>query len=121
MNLVFEWLLRQVNFPQRLLDHLKEAAFFSAKDLESGNHTLDKMEDTLRREKGTCSPHLFTLLENRLDICRIIIGELQASLASLSPELSPLHERLVSILRLISAANTRKKVGLHSATIRRDA
>lgn len=95
---------------RRLLDHLKEAAFFSAKDLESASHTLDKMQDTVKRGKETYSQALLTLLENRIETCRSILAELQASLADLSPVLTPVHERLVSILRSISAANTRSKV-----------
>lgn len=70
------------------------------------------MQDTLRRGKEAYSPHLLTLLENRLNTCRKILAELQASLADLSPALTPVHERLVSILRSISAANTRQKVCL---------
>lgn len=92
------------------MDHLKEAAFYTSKDLESATHTLDSMQDTLNRGKESYSPHLLTLLENRLNTCRIILGELLDSLAGLSPELAPVHERLVSILRSISAANTRQKV-----------
>ncbi|KAL6714908.1 hypothetical protein ACLMJK_007168 [Lecanora helva] len=95
---------------RRLLDHLKEAALFSAKDLDSVSHTLDKMLGTLQRGKDTHSPHLLTLLENRLDTCRNILAELQASLADLSPALHPVYERMVSILRSIAAANTRQKV-----------
>lgn len=95
---------------QRLLDHLKEAAFYSAKDLESATQTLDSMQETLRRGEENYSPHLLTLLENRMNTCRMILSDLKASLADLSPELTPVHERLVSILRSISAANTRQKV-----------
>jgi hypothetical protein len=95
---------------KRLLDHLKEAAFFSAKDLESASHTLDKMQDAVARGKETYSQALLTLLENRIESCRTILAELQASLADLSPALTPVHEQLVSILRSISAANTRSKV-----------
>ncbi len=105
-------ILPYIYFDQRLLDHLKEAAFFSAKDLDSASHTLDKMQDTLQRGKETYSPHLLTLLEHRLNKCRNILAELQASLADLAPALTPVHERLVSILRSISAANTRSKVWL---------
>ncbi|KAL9126289.1 MAG: hypothetical protein Q9217_004638 [Psora testacea] len=94
---------------RRLLDHLKEAAFFSAKDLESIGHTLDTMHNTLQRGNETYSPHLLTLLENRINVCRNLLADLRASLADLSPALTPVHERLVSILRSISAANTRSK------------
>ena len=68
------------------------------------------MQNTLQRGKETYSPHLLTLLDNRLNTCRNILAELQAALADLSPALAPVHERLVSILRSISAANTRAKV-----------
>lgn len=75
------------------------------------------MQDTLQRGKETYSPHLLTLLENRLNTCRNILAELQATLADLSPALTPVHERLVSILRSISAANTRQKVRFFSRRI----
>ncbi|KAL8633047.1 hypothetical protein Q9189_001301 [Teloschistes chrysophthalmus] len=94
---------------KRLLDHLKEAAFFSPKDLESVSQALDSMQETLRRGSDSHSPHLLKLLGNRLDTCRSILGELKSSLGDLSMELTPVYERLVSILRSISAANTRQK------------
>ncbi|KAL8724247.1 MAG: hypothetical protein Q9181_006916, partial [Wetmoreana brouardii] len=94
---------------RRLLDHLKEAAFYSPKDLESASKALDSMQETLKRGKESHSPHLLTLLGNRLDTCRNLLAELKLSLADLSPELTPTYERLVSILRSISAANTRQK------------
>ncbi|KAL9640728.1 MAG: hypothetical protein Q9164_000123 [Protoblastenia rupestris] len=97
---------------RRLLDHLKEAAFFSAKDLESIGQTLSTMRVTLQRGKETHSPHLLTLLENRMNACQHLLAELRASLVDLSPALTPVHERLVSLLRSISAANTRSKFPL---------
>ena len=102
---------------QRLLDHLNEAAFFSAKDLESISHNLDKMQESVERGKDKHSPHLLTLLQNRMDICRNILAGLQQSLADLPPALTPIHERLVSILRSISAANTRSKVSRTTESI----
>ena len=102
--------LLPANFYQRLLDHLKEAAFFTAKDLESIGQRLNDMQETLKRGKQTHSPHLLTLLENRIKTCRSILAELQLTVSDLSPELTPTHEKLVSILRSISAANTRSKV-----------
>ncbi|KAL8850152.1 MAG: hypothetical protein Q9221_004913 [Calogaya cf. arnoldii] len=94
---------------RRLLDHLKEAAFYSPKDLESAGQALDSMQETLNRGEETHSPHLLKLLRNRLDTCRQLLLDLQLALADLSPELTPTYERLVSILRSISAANTRQK------------
>ncbi|PGH27548.1 hypothetical protein AJ80_00789 [Polytolypa hystricis UAMH7299] len=94
---------------KRLLDHLKEAAFFSQKDLESISNTLDKTQESVDRGKDTYSPHLMTLLDARLEKCRHLLGELQKDLSFLSPELVQTHETLVSILRSTSAANTRSK------------
>ncbi|KAL8874270.1 MAG: hypothetical protein Q9174_000390 [Haloplaca sp. 1 TL-2023] len=94
---------------KRLLDHLKEAAFYSPKDLEHVTQKLDSMQDTLERGEESHSPHLLKLLGNRLDTCRNQLADLKLPLADLSPELTPTYERLVSILRSISAANTRPK------------
>ncbi|KAI9879531.1 MAG: hypothetical protein M1830_006120 [Pleopsidium flavum] len=94
---------------KRLLDHLQEAAFYSAKDLDSISYTFDSVRETLQRGKDTYDPHLLTLLENRLDKCQAILSDLREPLADLSLDLTPIHEKLVSILRSISAANTRQK------------
>ncbi|MCJ1361534.1 hypothetical protein MMC16_000634 [Acarospora aff. strigata] len=94
---------------KRLLDHLQEAAFYTAKDLDSINHTCDSMRETLERGKETYSPHLLTLLQNRLDKCQVTLSDLRKPLANLSSELTPLHEKLVSILRSMAAANSRQK------------
>ncbi|KAM5452779.1 hypothetical protein MaudCBS49596_003085 [Microsporum audouinii] len=94
---------------KRLLDHLKEASFFSQKDLDSISGTLDGVESNISRGQNTYSPHLLKLLETRLESCRSQLAELQHELSLLSPELTPTHETLVSILRSTSAANTRSK------------
>ncbi|KKY20080.1 hypothetical protein UCRPC4_g04269 [Phaeomoniella chlamydospora] len=93
----------------RLLDHLKEAAFYSFKDLNSIENTLEKMHDTLERGKETYSPHLLVLMENRIQVCKKIVQSLKDYLSSISPELMPKWEKLVSILRAAAAANTRSK------------
>lgn len=95
---------------QRLLDHLEEAGFYSAKDLESISQTLDTIRETLDRGKDTHPPHLLTLLGSRLEECQTVLDRLNKGLEPLSPELVTLHETLVSILRSTSAANTRSKV-----------
>jgi hypothetical protein len=66
-------------------------------------HTLDRGEDFY-------SPQFLTLLTARLERCQISLNRLLKGLEGLSPELVPLHETLVSILRSTSAANTRSKV-----------
>jgi hypothetical protein len=50
-----------------------------------------------------------TLLEARIDVCYQTLKELQASLSQLDPELMGYYEKLVSILRSLSACNTRSK------------
>ncbi|KZF25680.1 hypothetical protein L228DRAFT_227583 [Xylona heveae TC161] len=94
---------------KRLLDHLKEAAFYSAKDLDSMSGTLESLRENLRRGSNTYPPELLTLLEARLTKCESLLHELQKPLWNLPASLTPIHEKLVSILRLIAAANTRQK------------
>ncbi|KPI38811.1 uncharacterized protein AB675_5881 [Cyphellophora attinorum] len=91
----------------RLCEHLKEAAFYSQKDLDSLDHTITKMEDTLSRSHEKYSPYLLTRIQYRLEICRVLLKELREFLSTLSPEMVPIWEKLVAILRSIAALNTR--------------
>jgi hypothetical protein len=93
----------------RLCEHLKEAAFYSKKDLDSLEHTISKMEETLDRSTEKYSPYLLTRIRYRLEICRTLLAELRDFLSTLSPEMVPTWEKLVSLLRSIAALNTRSK------------
>ncbi|KAK0947304.1 hypothetical protein LTR48_002872 [Friedmanniomyces endolithicus] len=94
---------------KRLLDHLKEAGFFSPKDLESISHHIEQWQQAVERGRDEHSPQLLTLLDARIEVCRHILVELRDNLSKLSPEMMETYERLVSILRSLSALNTRSK------------
>jgi hypothetical protein len=96
----------------RLCEHLKEAAFYSKKDLNSLADTLQKMEDALETGKDKYSPYLLTRVQYRLEICQKLLQELRDFLSTLSPHMIPTWENLVSLLRALAALNTRSKVGL---------
>ncbi|KAF2002660.1 hypothetical protein P154DRAFT_618390 [Amniculicola lignicola CBS 123094] len=98
-----------VSTTKRLLDHLKEATFYSPKDLESISDRLEDCRRYTERGKDAYSPHLLTLLEARIAVCRQVISELKLNLSHLTPELTPKWDKLVSILRSLSACNTRSK------------
>lgn len=97
---------------KRLLDHLKEATFFSPKDLESIGSRLKDYRRYCERGRDTYSPDLLSLLEARIEVCEQILAELELSLSNLTEELRPKYEKLVSILRSLSSCNTRSKVRL---------
>ncbi|KAI5195780.1 hypothetical protein E4T39_08056 [Aureobasidium subglaciale] len=94
---------------QRLLDHLKEAGFYLPQDLESIEHNLQKWRSSVERGRDVHSDSLMTLLEARIDVCYQTLKELQGSLSRLDPQLMGYYEKLVSILRSLSACNTRSK------------
>jgi len=96
---------------KRLLDHLKEAAFFSGKDLEGIGHQLEVYRESIHRgqEANSYDPHLLTLLEARIDVCQATKSELTGILSHLTPDLAPIYEKLVSILRTLSSHNVRSK------------
>lgn len=96
----------------RLCEHLKEAAFYSTKDLTGLQNTLDSMERTLDSGKETYSPYLLDRIRYRLKICQGLLQGLRDFLKTLSPEMLPTWEKLVSILRSIAALNTRSKFSL---------
>ena len=83
--------------------------------MEDIERNLKLYRQTMTTNKESLDPHLLTLLEARLDICQNYVIELKALLATLTPELAPAYEKLVSILRTLSACNVKPKV--HTQTI----
>lgn len=93
----------------RLCDHLKEAAFYSTKDLDSLQHTIDRMRKTLDKDAEKYSPYLLERINIRIALCEKLLQELRDFLKTLSPEMVPKWETLVSLLRAVAALNTRSQ------------
>lgn len=99
-----------VSTVKRLLDHLREAGFYSPKDLAGIQKHIEQWKASIERGKGAHSPHLVTLLEARIHVCQNTLKELMGHLSRLDPSMMETYEKLVSILRTLSACNTRSKV-----------
>lgn len=94
---------------KRLLDHLTEVDLYSAKDLVHLSSTLEKLRVIVKNADGTYSEKLITLLANRIEVCQGLLSNLQSRLDRLGGDLPSTHEKLISILRSISLANTKTK------------
>jgi hypothetical protein len=98
----------------RLLDHLTESELYCAKDLAHVSQTLVNLSETVKGSEAKHCPHLITLLSSRLEACKEACLNLQRQLQRLDPGVAETHEKLISILRSISLANTKGKViGYH--------
>lgn len=102
---------------KRLLDHLTESDLYSAKDLESINSTLTKLSDSISQAREEQNPeaqhpsYMLDLLAERVEGCQASLASLQKRLERIGEPLLVMHEKLISILRQISLANTKAKVG----------
>ncbi|KAI7786424.1 hypothetical protein LA080_003666 [Diaporthe eres] len=94
---------------KRLLKHLTEANLFSAKDLDSMAKTLDQLSRTVNDADARHSPYLLKLLSKRVELCQSSLGTLQKKLDDLDETLLTVHEKVISILRSLSLANTKAK------------
>ncbi|KUJ12137.1 uncharacterized protein LY89DRAFT_624592 [Mollisia scopiformis] len=94
---------------KRLLDHFTEVDLYSEKDLTHVSHTLNRLRDIVKNAEASYSPKLITLLRNRIELCQASLTNLQNRLDRLGEGLPAIHEKLISILRSISLANTRAK------------
>lgn len=97
---------------KRLLDHLSEADLYSTKDLDSMTKTLERLEGIVNKSSTRHSPYLTELLANRVDLCKSRIVQLRSKLDRLDESLQAVHEKLISIIRSLSLANTKSKVCL---------
>lgn len=102
---------------KRLLDHLLEANLYSAKDLESIKSTLENLTKNINHSADEDapgpqhSPYLLELLAKRVELCTTTLSKLQKRLATIDEPLLPTYEKIISILRSISLANTKSTVG----------
>ncbi|KAG5922701.1 hypothetical protein E4U61_004663 [Claviceps capensis] len=100
---------------KRLLDHLTEAAIYSAKDLESIKSNLEEtvkaigQGETTEASQAEQSPYLLALLSKRVALCQGMLANLRKRLEGIGGPLLATHEKLISILRQISLANTKSK------------
>jgi hypothetical protein len=97
---------------KRLLDHLTEVDLYSEKDLTHISHTLEKLRQIINNADAVYSEKLITLLHNRIEVCQTLLSNLESRLNRLGGNLPAVHEKLISILRSISLANTRTKVDI---------
>jgi hypothetical protein len=95
--------------PQRLLDHLKEAGYYSPKDLTSLSQNLDKIQTSVDHGRDKHNQDILLLLQTRVDNCKLTLAELKQGLSTIPPDLMPTYEKLVSILRSLSGLNVNRK------------
>ncbi|KAJ4354728.1 hypothetical protein N0V95_003569 [Ascochyta clinopodiicola] len=98
-----------VSTAKRLLDHLKEAMFYSPKDLDGLGGQLKECRRYVERGSEDYSPHLLTLLDARIKVCEETLAALRLNLSDLTPELTPKWDKLVSLLRSLAGCNARSK------------
>ncbi|KAK3307897.1 uncharacterized protein B0T15DRAFT_522932 [Chaetomium strumarium] len=94
---------------KRLLDHLTEARLFSPKDLDSISNTLGRLDGILKNAESAHSPYLVELLAHREALCKSMLTNLRKQLDQLDEPLQATYERLISIMRSMSLANTKSK------------
>jgi len=71
---------------------------------------MNMWKQSVERGKDDHSHNLMIFLEARMNVCNNILHELQEALSKLDPGMMQVYIKLVSILRTLSACNTRSKV-----------
>lgn len=84
--------------------------FYSGKDLETLSKNLVDCRRYVERGREEYSPHLLTLLDARIKVCEDTLADLELNLSQLTPELIPLWEKLVSLLRSLAGCNAKSRV-----------
>lgn len=102
---------------KRLLDHVKEVDLYSGKDLDSLSARLDDLAKGIKHAAEDPSadvkhsPYLLELLQKRVERCQETVRQLHERLERIALPLHPTYEKIISILRQTSYANTKSKVG----------
>ncbi|KAF8871066.1 hypothetical protein CPB84DRAFT_1801256 [Gymnopilus junonius] len=97
---------------------MNESAVYNEADLKPFQKRLAELRQIVQQDgEHAKNPKAVTkLLERQLNECEAIVKQLQESLAVLSPELVPLHQKLVTIRRQLVALAA--KEGSHKAELK---
>jgi len=87
------------------------------KDLTGIEQQLEKTKQSVERGRAKHNEHVWLLLDARIHNCESTLAELKLILSQLSPQLTPTHEKLVSILRSLSGLNTKAKVNFRVSVL----
>lgn len=93
----------QVVSIRQLLDHMRESMVYSEADLGPFQKRLEDLRQVVKDDAANNPPAMVQLLERKLNQCDAIVKEMTESLSVLSPELVPLHQRLVTMRRQFAA------------------
>jgi len=74
---------------------------------------MNKVKAIVERGQGKHNEQVLLLLDARIKNCEGTLAELKLALSQLSSDLTPVHEKLVSILRSLSGLNSRATVPMH--------
>lgn len=98
----------QVASIRQLLDHMRESMVYSEADLGPFQKRLVELRQIVQNDAKNHPPAMIQLLERKLSQCDDILKEMMESLSVLSPELIPLHQRLVTMRRQFAALAARE-------------
>ncbi|KDQ61670.1 hypothetical protein JAAARDRAFT_66748 [Jaapia argillacea MUCL 33604] len=95
----------QIASMRQILDHMNESAVYNESDLLPFHRRLGELRQIVQNdaESGKHPEAMTKLLERQLNDCDAILQSLEDSLAHLSPELVPIHEKLVGLRRKLVA------------------
>jgi NTP pyrophosphatase (non-canonical NTP hydrolase) len=92
----------QIASMRQILNHMNESALYNETDLVPFHRRLNELRQIV--QKDSKQPKALTkLLERQLQECDAIVNQLQESLSILSPELLPVHQKLITVRRLLVA------------------
>ncbi|KAJ8694917.1 hypothetical protein PTI98_007555 [Pleurotus ostreatus] len=108
----------QIASMRQILNHMNESGVYNEVDLAPFQRRLKDLRQIVQSdaEGSKHNEALTKLLERQLNECDSIVRSLQESLSVLSPELAPIHLKLVHIRRQLAALAA--KEGSHKAELK---
>ncbi|KAF4569946.1 hypothetical protein EYR40_008930 [Pleurotus pulmonarius] len=108
----------QIASMRQILNHMNESGVYNEVDLAPFQRRLKDLRQIVQSdaEGSKHNEALTKLLERQLNECDSIVNSLQESLSVLSPELAPIHLKLVQIRRQLVALAA--KEGSHKAELK---
>jgi Protein of unknown function (DUF2408) len=92
---------------KRILYHIKDSTTYTENDVAPIKERLNEIASIVDRDTGDEAPEIIHIMKQKLERCQVLLEKVQENIDNISPELTPILQKLVYIRREIMSIGSK--------------
>lgn len=92
---------------KRILDHFKDSTTYTENDVSPIRERLSEIESIIEQDTADEAPEIIQVIKKKLELCKDLLAKVQENISTISPELTPILQKLVYIRREIMSIGSK--------------